>query len=160
MKFLYILIFSIVVFSSCDSKYVFEDYKTISHEGWDRDSAIVFNMPVNNIDCSYNMYINVRNIGNYSKKNLWLLVNIRYPDGHISRDTVEFYFTDEYDRWEGKGIGDLYDNQFLYKKNISFLIVGEYSISLNHIMQKNKLKGILDVGIQLERDKQKKSGKR
>jgi len=150
MKFLYILFFPLVVFFSCDSKYVFEDYKTISHEGWDRDSAIVFNMPVSNIDCLYKMYINVRNMGNYSKRNIWLFVNIKYPDGRMARDTVEFYLVDEYDRWKGKGIGDLYDNQFLYKKNIFFPIIGKYSVSLSHRMKKKKLKGILDVGIQLE----------
>jgi len=153
MKFTHILISLFVVCSSCDTKYVFEDYKAISHEGWDRDTAIVFNMPVRNIDCSYKMYINVRNMGNYSKRNLWLLVNIKYPDGRLDRDTVEFYLADEYGRWKGKGIGDLYDSQFLYKKNVSFSAVGEYSVFISHRMKKNKLKGILDVGIQLESDK-------
>ena len=153
MKFFYILILFFVVFSSCDSGYVFEDYKTISHEGWDRDTAIVFNMAVKNIDCSYNMYINVRNMGNYSKRNLWLLVDIKNPDGRLVRDTVEFYLADEDGRWKGKGIGDLYDSQFLYKKNVFFSAVGEYSVFIFQRMKKNKLKGILDVGIQLESDK-------
>ncbi|MBK5202584.1 MAG: gliding motility lipoprotein GldH [Prolixibacteraceae bacterium] len=153
MKFLYILILLLVVFSSCDSKYVFEDYKTINHEGWDRDSAIVFNMPVRNIDHSYKMYVNVRNMGNYSKRNLWLYVNIIYPDGRLLSDTVDFYLADEFGIWEGKGIGDLYDNQFFYKKNILFPVIGEYSVSLRQIMKKKNLRGILDVGIQLESEK-------
>jgi len=153
MKFLYIFIFSLIFFSSCDSKYIFEDYKTISHEGWDRDSVIVFNMSVKNIDCSYDMYINIRNMGNYSKKNIWMFVNIRYPDGRLVRDTVEFYLADQYDIWKGKGIGDLYDNQFLYKKNIFFPVIGEYLVFLSHKMKEKKLKGILDVGIQLKSEK-------
>jgi len=150
MKFLYILILFFVVFSSCDSKYVFEDYKTISHEGWNRDSAIVFNMPVKNIDHSYKMYVNIRNMGNYSKRNLWLSVNIIYPDGRLLSDTVEFYLADEFGKWEGKGIGDLYDNQFLYKKNIIVPIIGEYSVSLRHRMKEKDLRGITDVGLQFE----------
>jgi len=153
MKFLYILIFFLVVFSSCDSKYVFEDYRNMSHEGWDRDSAVVFNMPVNNIDHLYKMYVNVRNMGNYSKRNLWLSVNIIYPDGRLFRDTVEFYLADEYGIWEGKGIGDLYDNQFLYKKNIFLPSVGAYLVSISHCMKKKNLKGIMDIGIQLESEK-------
>jgi len=153
MKIRYVFILILVLFSSCDTKYVFENYKTINHEGWDRDSAIVFNMPVKNIDHSYKMYVNVRNMGNYSKRNLWVFVNIRYPDGRLFRDTVEFYLADEFGIWEGKGIGDLYDNQFFYKKNIFFPAVGEYSVSLSHKMKKKNLKGILDVGIQLEIDK-------
>jgi len=153
MKFLYILIFSIIVFSSCDSKYVFEDYKNISHEGWNKDSAIVFNMPVKNIGNSCNMYVNVRNIGNYSKKNLWLFINIVYPDGRLFRDTVQFYLADEFGIWKGKGIGDLYDNQFLYRKNIFFPAVGNYSVSISHRMKNKNLKGIMDIGIQLESEK-------
>jgi len=153
MKFLYIIILFLVVFSSCDSKYIFEDYKTISHEGWNRDSVILFNMTVKNIDHLYKMYVNVRNMGNYSKRNLWLSVNIIYPDGRLLSDTVEFYLADEVGIWEGKGIGDLYDNQFFYKKDIFFPVIGEYSVSLRHIMKEKNLRGITDIGIQLESEK-------
>lgn len=150
MKFLNFIILLLVVFSSCDSKYVFEDYKTIGHGGWNRDSAIIFNVPVKNIDHSFKMYINIRNIGNYSKRNIWLYVNIRYPDGNLYSDTVEFYLADELGVWEGKGIGDLYDNKFFYKKNIFFPVIGEYSVSLRHRMKEMNLRGISDVGIQLK----------
>jgi len=150
MKFFYFIILLLVVFSSCDSKYVFEDYKTLSHEGWNRDSVIIFNMPVKNIDHSYKMYVNIRNLGNYSKRNLWLYISIKYPDGNLYSDTLEFYLADEMGIWEGKGIGDLYDNQFFYKKNIFFPVIGDYSVSLQHMMKEKNLKGITDVGIQLE----------
>ena len=72
--------------------------------------------------------------------------------------TVECLLADPSGRWYGKGLGfifsDRYQAHVLYKLNNRFPAPGRYSITLEQAMRTDELKGILDVGISVERSSQ------
>ena len=147
------LIFMILLwtFAACDSRVIFEDYHPVGNRGWHKDSAIVFTVNLQDKRQSYNLYLNIRNKGNYPNSNIWLFVNIKSPEGKLLTDTVELVLADHSGKWRGSGIGDLFDNQFLYQQNLSFPVAGEYQFSVRQGMRATKLQGIQDVGIRLEK---------
>lgn len=136
---------------SCDRKRVFEAYKTLDSNGWNKDSIVVFNFPLTDTTRNHNLYVNIRNKGTYKYSNLWLFLSIGSPDGKTVTDTVEFSLAEPSGRWKGSGIGDLHDNQILYKKSVFFPKKGNYTFSLKQGMRDNVLQGIRDIGIRIEK---------
>jgi gliding motility-associated lipoprotein GldH len=66
-------------------------------------------------------------------------------------DTVEILLADPLGRWKGTGVGDLFDNQTLYRKDMKFPVRGEYQFSIKQAMRPVRLKGIQDIGLRLEK---------
>ena len=66
----------------------------------------------------HNFYINVRNADGYPYGNIFMFIKTTFPNGKMSNDTLECTLADEKGKWLGSGIGDLYDNQIPFKKNV------------------------------------------
>lgn len=137
--------------ASCDRKRVFEAYKTLDEKGWNKDSVVTFNINLTDTTRNHNLYVNIRNEGTYPYSNLWLFLTIGSPDGKQLTDTVEFTLAEPSGRWKGSGIGDLHDNQILYKSSVYFPKKGDYTFSIKQGMRDNVLQGIRDVGMRIEK---------
>lgn len=152
MRPLLILTAICLIFMSCDSNRIFEEYRPVEHKGWHKDSAMVFSVKMTGIADSYNMYLNIRNRGDYSNSNIWLSVATHFPDGRLVTDTVELLLADPAGRWKGSGIGDLFDMQTLYMRDLKFPVPGQYRFTIKQAMRPMRLKGIHDVGMRLEKN--------
>ena len=138
-------------FASCDPKRVFEENKKLSANNWDQNSPLIFLVNIADTAHRYNVYINVRNAGFYGFSNLFLFVNTRLPQGEMERDTAECILASSDGRWLGEGLGDIWDNRILFKKNVHFPQPGEYRFELIQAMRINPLPGIMDAGIRIEK---------
>jgi gliding motility-associated lipoprotein GldH len=136
---------------SCDKTRVFEDNQEIEKGAWDQNKKMIFSIPVDDTLSWHNIYINVRNSGSYPFSNLFLFVNTQSPKGIIESDTVECKLADESGKWLGDGIGDLYDNQILFKRFVRFPVKGIYKIQLEQAMRINPLPALVDIGIRVEK---------
>jgi gliding motility-associated lipoprotein GldH len=97
------------------------------------------------------MYLNVRNAGYYRFSNLFLFVNTILPQGQTLRDTVEITLSAPDGKWLGNGLGDIYDNRYLFRENFKFPQAGSYRFELIQAMRVNPLQGIMDAGIRIEK---------
>ncbi|WP_163715923.1 gliding motility lipoprotein GldH [Mangrovibacterium lignilyticum] len=150
-KFWLIIVLFFAVLLACDRQKEFEAYQSLDTSGWNKDSLVVFTVEFEDTLSSHNLYLNVRNSGDYQFSNLWLFVHIKSPDGTLLTDTLEFQLADPSGKWTGSGIGDLFDNQFTYKDNIYFPLPGKYEFSIQQGMRSETLKGIRDIGIRIEK---------
>ena len=141
----------LLVLIACDRNRVFEEYKTIPSSEWHKDSIATFNVDVADTVHGYNLYINIRNKGNYANSNIWLFMEVQDPDGQLLTDTVEYVLAEKSGKWRGSGIGDLFDNQFLYRQNVIFETPGEYQFMIRQGMRAQKLNGIHDIGLRVEK---------
>jgi len=130
---------------------VFDSYEETVDGTWHRDSTFAYNFMVDDTVGFYDLFINLRNESSYRYSNLYLFVEINFPNGKRSRDTVECPLADPTGRWYGSGLGDLYDNRILYKRQRQFPLTGEYSIVIEQAMRDSVLRGISDVGFRLTR---------
>jgi gliding motility-associated lipoprotein GldH len=141
----------VTLISSCDKNRVFEENREIEKGIWDQHKNIVFNVAVNDTLSWHNIYINIRNSGTYPFSNLFLFINTQSPKGQTEMDTVECKLADESGKWLGDGIGDLWDNQILFKHKVRFPMKGVYRIQLQQAMRINPLPSLMDIGIRIEK---------
>ncbi|MBT8256873.1 MAG: gliding motility lipoprotein GldH [Bacteroidia bacterium] len=144
---------------SCDSDLVFDEYKSVDG-AWDKDDSIEFKiMPPDTLN-PYNLFINLRNTNDYKYNNLFLIVEMNYPNGKIKKDTLEYRMTTPEGEFLGAGFTDVKENKLWYSQAEIFDESGEYIVKINHAMRETgavngieKLEGIIDVGFRIERPK-------
>lgn len=149
-------IFLMAIFSSlfvvgCTGNDVFFNYKTIPSTGWSKDSVYNFDIPIKDISASYNLYVNVRNRGEYPYQNLWLFMSKMTPDSLQTNDSIECYLADNRGKWLGSGIGSVLEMPVLYQQNVRFNKAGMYHYKIVHGMRDSILIGINDIGMRVEK---------
>jgi len=160
MRKILLLLSMLVFITSCNSNVVFDDYQSLSNNQWHKDSIINFKFyPVDTISRN-NLFINLRNNNNYDYSNLFLIVDINFPNNTSIVDTLEYEMTDAQGKFLGEGLSDLKDNVLEYKANVIFPLIGEYNINVQQAMRKSgavegieNLDGITDVGLRIEKIK-------
>lgn len=136
---------------SCDSNKVYEEYMEVENSTWQKEKIASFKFEAKDTTLPHNLYINVRNTGDYAYSNLYLFVTLKGPDGNLLKDTVNCQLADKSGKWLGNGIGDLWDLQMPYIGGFKFAQKGEYTFSLEQAMRvENGLDGITDVGLRVE----------
>ena len=137
---------------SCDSNKVFDQYIEVENATWKRENIAKFSIDITDTTNAHNLYINVRNKGNYPYSNLYMFVKIEGPDGNFSIDTVNCILADKSGKWLGNGIGDLWDVKVPYIGGFKFAKSGNYEFSFEQAMRvENGLEGITDIGLRIER---------
>jgi gliding motility-associated lipoprotein GldH len=146
-----ILIFISLLVASCSGNDVFFSYKTINTSGWNKDSLIIFDIPVKDTSAVYNIYVNIRNRGEYPYQNLWMFLSRMSPDSLLTNDSIECYLADQRGKWLGSGIGSIMEMPVLYQQKIRFKKVGVYHYKIAHGMRDSILSGINDIGMRVEK---------
>jgi gliding motility-associated lipoprotein GldH len=151
-------VLSICFLISCNKNVVYSKYERIDeNKGWGSKDLITFDTELTDTNQVYDVYINVRNAENYPYRNLFMFLYTTYPDKQTSVDTIECVLADEQGHWLGKGMGDLYDNSILFKKNTHFKQAGKYKFAFAQTMRYGNeneidpLHLIMDIGISIEK---------
>tara|TARA_B100000809_G_C15132618_1_gene529175 strand:+ start:3567 stop:4070 length:504 start_codon:yes stop_codon:yes gene_type:complete len=144
---------------SCDSNRIFDEYKSVSGE-WDKDNTIEFKVTPPDSTEAYNLYVNLRHTDDYKYSNLFLIVELNYPNGKTLNDTLRYKMANPDGTFLGTGFTDVKESKLWYKgfeEPFIFDETGEYSINIQHAMRENgsikgidKLEGITDVGLRIE----------
>ncbi|NQU52606.1 MAG: gliding motility lipoprotein GldH [Bacteroidetes bacterium] len=141
----------LILFSACDNNRVFEEYKEVPQWGWEKDSLMVFEIPITDTLQNHNLYINVRNNVDYKYSNLWLFIKINQPGQIAVTDTFELALAFPNGKWLGDGFGGIKTQQVSYKSNVFFPVSGNYKIDVQHGMREELLEGITDIGFRVEK---------
>ena len=144
------LVGMLTVFGACHPNLVFEQYQPVSSRSWDKDSVLIFNVPVTDTISNHNLYLSVRNDVKYSYSNLWLFISIEQSNGESLDDKFEITLADPSGKWLGKGFGGLKTREVIFRSNVFFPVSGDYKISIVQGMRDDVLEGISDVGIRIE----------
>ncbi|MES2140668.1 MAG: gliding motility lipoprotein GldH [Bacteroidota bacterium] len=145
-----ILLFGLF-FSACDNNRIFEENKDLPDNTWSSNNVLKFDVSIVDTKIPTNFYINVRNADGYPYNNLFLFIKTTFPNGKMSNDTLECVLADEKGKWLGSGMGDIYDNQIPFKKNVLFPEAGKYTFEIQHGMRTEQVPLIMDVGLRIEK---------
>ena len=147
-----------LVFISCDSNRVFDEYKSLENNSWPQAESIKFRAEITDTISRNNLYVTIRNNKLYPYSNLFLITNVIFPNGKKIVDTLQYEMTDKNGKFLGQGISEIKHSKLLLKENIIFPISGQYSFSIWQAMRKNgevngvsQLQGISDVGLRIEK---------
>jgi len=154
---IFILCFVVLSGVACDSKRVFDEYKTIP-EVWNKDKTLSFKISPPDSTKAYNLFINLRNTNAYKYNNLFLIVEINFPHGKSIVDTLEYKMAKPNGEFLGTGLSSVKENKLWYKEGVVFNESGEYTVNIKHAMRENgevngvaNLEGITDIGFRIEK---------
>ena len=149
-----------ILFFSCDTNTIASDSKSITKH-WNKDEKVTFNLPQLDSLQKYNMFINLRNTNDYRYSNIFLIVEMNFPQGKTIVDTLEYRMANPDGTWLGEGIGSIKENKLWYKENIRFFEGGNYKLSISQGVRNNNevegvtnLEGITDVGYSIEKSQE------
>ena len=145
------LIFVSLFTVACTSNDVYFEFKNIAPQGWSKDSMYTFEVPITDSLSRYNVYVNIRNRGDYPYQNLWLFLHKTTPDSVQVGDTIECYLADKRGKWLGSGLGSIVEMPVLYETNVRFKTTGIYKYQIIQGMREDVLKGITDIGLRVEK---------
>lgn len=140
--------------NSCDSDLVISENKAIIG-AWDKNEPIHFSFEITDTLTRYDFYINIRHSEAYAYRNIYFFVSTEFPNGNISRDTIECMLADLRGRWYGNGYGNIKEDKILIRRNLQFQNRGIYKIDFIQAMREDKLQGLSDIGILIDKSSPK-----
>ena len=145
------LIGTIVMFISCYSSIVFEEYKSFENQKWNTDSVAFFNYANSDTTSKNTIKIKLRHTVEYEFQNLFLFIETDVMD------TVELMLANKEGIWLGSGIGDVREFEFEYQNAKLFSKKENYSFKIEQAMRYGMaekiqvLNNVLAVGISIEK---------
>lgn len=126
---------------------VYENFRAIRGESWDRDDAVMFDVEIPR-GGSYAFTLYVRHTVDLRQANMSCLLSISRDSVPLVTRQADIRVADDEGYWMGEG--DMI-------KTIAFPLpgchvldtAGMYHLEIRHWMKKEKLKGVRDIGIQV-----------
>jgi gliding motility-associated lipoprotein GldH len=143
-----------LVICSCDENRLYEDYKDFEERSWVVTDLPKFEFTIADTQKTYNIYCNLRNSVSYPFSDFRFTYYLKDSVGNTMESKLMIQYL--FDRKSGKpfgesGLGDIYDHQFLIRKDYKFKTAGRYSVAFEQFMRTEALEGILAVGLRVER---------
>ena len=140
----------ILLLASCERSTLMHSYQPLPDNSWNRTDTLLFSLPVLSEDESFGMLVGLRLTNNYPYEGLILEVAQSCQNPYSNRvDTINYKLTDESGDFTENGM-----NYFQYESqriplNLKKGQKGE--IRIRHLMHREVLPGIMDVGIRVFR---------
>ena len=151
------LIFSCIV--SCESNPIYIKYNSLNG-GWLKDSVQYFSFPNGDKSILTNSYLMLRVNQKYRYNNIFVIITVTNSNGIISKDTIEYRVADNFGKFIGSKMINIYELSLLHKMGIKLIPKENYYINVEHAMRNadetigvERLEGVLDVGYKFEKER-------
>lgn len=146
------VLFSACLLTACNENTVYHSYQSLPDEGWGKSDTLSFQIPItDSIPTTLRLFAEVRNRIEYPYHDLHLFISQNLQDSTVWRtDTIVFSLADSTGRWTGHGWGSIYQSE-TFIKSVLPLRSGNYTIKVINGMKDEKLQGLSDVGIRIEK---------
>lgn len=141
----------LLAITACNSNSVYDRYLPLPDREWHWKNNAAFEVQIEDTTRLYNVYVNLRADRDYEYSNLFVLLHTKSPAGDSTTRRLEFDLFEPDGRPTGKTSGTIYEHRRLALKDITFHQVGTYVFSIEQNMRTNTLKGLLDVGLSVEK---------
>ena len=96
----------------------------------------------------------------YRYNNIFVIITVANSNGTILRDTIEYKVADNFGKFIGSKMINIYEFRLLHKKGIKLMPKENYFINVEHAMRNadetvgvERLEGVLDVGYKFEKER-------
>ncbi|MDI9358549.1 MAG: gliding motility lipoprotein GldH [Phycisphaerales bacterium] len=152
MQFVRVLFYcwTLVFLYACSSRNNFiENYQSFPNHRWASNDKVNIPAVIPDSVGHYNLYLLLRCENSYEFNNIWLKITAAYGDTAFSM-TKEFILMDNH-HWLGNVYRDVIELQLPITTQPIRLKAGSYQFMLEQVMRQNPLKGVLNVGMMIER---------
>lgn len=144
-----LIVFLLSLCSACTPETVFEKYRELPAETWNRYHAIEFitHIPDSGL---YRVQLRLRHTTDYGMTDLWCLISARSILQTEFRDTLDMKIAEPEGRWIGKGEYMKTVEQDIGTKPV-FLPPGRIVFRIRQGMPAENLKGIKNIGLRISK---------
>jgi len=146
---IFLLVLGLSFLASCNQKTLFDQEVTIDKGKWFKDNPVHFEVDVTDTTRLYDYYLTIRHNTDYLYSNIYFFLTTKFPNGNVTRDTLECILAENSGRWLGKGWGNIKEDNILLRKNLKFPLKGKYDFYFQQAMRRDTLNDILNLGIRL-----------
>ena len=139
-----------LAFTACTNSN-FNKRSVIPEAEWPAENRVSFDVPIDDTINGYVFGMELRHLENYRYSNLFVFLHTTFPNGNVTRDTIECTLATPEGRWIGKSSGSMRDLRIPLNPNLQFPLTGTYHFEIEQAMREPVLKGISDIGIFVER---------
>ncbi len=157
-KSVFLTLFFVVSFFSCDDTIEFIQFEPIENTVWKTSKKVTFDFSIQDTISPKNLFIHVRNTSDYPFSNIYVITTLKFPDQTKIVDTLQYEMADVSGKFLGKGITDIKESKLFYKERKIFPKAGKYQFQIRQAIRKNdeveplkKLDGIQDIGFSIEK---------
>jgi gliding motility-associated lipoprotein GldH len=129
---------------------VFEKNVPIPGQSWNYPFTPSVQFSVTDTNASYDVLVVCRHTEAYAYRNLWLFLGFQKPGEKFQKDRFELTLQDAGGRWYGTGMDDIWEQRIPLFQG-QRLKMGTYTVTFEQNMRDNPLKGILDIGLRVEK---------
>ena len=145
-----LLLGALITASSCRRTTIMHTYRNTPVQGWEQSDRLAFRLDTVRESGLYAMRLGVRTTADYPYQKLWLVMetDLSHPDTTYS-DTIVCTFVRSDGTREGSGT-----DTYQYNFDFADIMLHEGQTGrfvIHHIMQREILQGISDIGIRITR---------
>lgn len=145
-----VVVTMLLLFSSCDNGVVYDTYNHTQIEGWEKNDTLVFDVPRLVSSGRYRMEVGLRTNGTFPFTGLSVVVEQTVIPGYKTfTDTLRCRLTDEKGNVLGRGVSCFQYNFIL--SDVDLAKGDSLHVRVRHIMKREILPGISDVGLKVTR---------
>ena len=143
---------TLTAISGCyDQNALYDQNTEIVNRNWSYANKLKYDVEIKDSSVPYNLFLNIRVTGDYKYANMFVLVSERGPTGKPGTLRYEFKLANPDGEWTGKGTGNIYSYQTLFKPSYKFPSRGIYHFEVEQNMRDNPLHEVSDIGIRVAR---------
>lgn len=144
-------IFTMLFIVACNSPDIYDKYKPVDKNGWHKEDIIAFDPEIPDTTNQYNFIVNLRHTTDYKYRNIYFFTTTHFPNGDVSRDTIELMLAGKSGEWKGKGFGSVKTYRQMLLRGVRFDQQGRYVFEFRQAMRQDTLKGLEDIGLQIQK---------
>ncbi|PID89718.1 MAG: hypothetical protein CSB01_00500 [Bacteroidia bacterium] len=148
IKYFAVLLFCVI---SCKQEFVYNEKIEIPQGNWHKDKIMQFKVKIEQNDEAHNLFFFITNNNFYAYSNLWLFVTSISPSGIARKDTVNCILADESGKWYGKRSREQNLIPAIFKRDVRFPEIGEYTFWVQQGMRHETLENIKALGLAVEK---------
>ena len=155
----WLMLFVFIVATSCRHDLPFDQYTNVSPH-WNQNQDVSYDFEAPDTITPHNLYIKLRTTNTYKYSNLYLIVELSYPSGKVTKDTLEYLMAKPNGELLGSGFA-IKSHQLWYKgyeNPFVFSELGNYEVRIKQAMRERgqssgvaQLEGVVDVGFSIEK---------
>ncbi len=154
MKNFAFILFACIYLAACSPIDLLEKTAVIPNQTWYYNNSPAFTFNITDTSSLYNIFIVLRHTDKYSYNNIWLNTGSKFPGDSMRYQNLEIILGTDAHGWEGNGMDDIFEiRKIITQGPVALKRAGVYTFSVSQVMRENPLKGILNVGIRVEKVK-------
>jgi gliding motility-associated lipoprotein GldH len=145
-----LLILFLIIFSSCDSSRIYEEFRDVGSQ-WIATDTLKFDVEVDSVNTRYTIDFHVKNDISYPFNNLYFQILLINEEGEeVLKDLKEIILFDpKTGKPQGSGLANSFENTVTIYDNYTFDEPGTYTFLVNQFMRMDTLPSIERIGLRV-----------